>query len=177
MRVAWVASIAWLLYLVAIPFGYMVVDSLTEDGLTLQHFADFASDPKLRAATVNSLLVATGVAMLSVLVGAPLAFGVARTKMRGKGLVRATIIVSLISPDFLIAMAYIALAGPNAGYFNRIIRDGMGIGSGPTAAGVCVTPELALTVPAVYACCSVLAQDVASQLGPLSVGAARSSVR
>ena len=131
MRIAWVASIIWLLYLVAVPFGYMVVDSLTEDGVTLQHFADFAADPKLRAATLNSLLVATGVAALSVLVGAPLAFGVARTAMRGKAMVRATVIVSLISPDFLIAMAYIALAGPNAGYFNRIIRDGLGIGSGP----------------------------------------------
>ena len=131
MRVAWLASIAWLLYLVAIPIGYMLVDSVTENGLTLQHFADFAADPRLRAATVNSLLVATGVAALSVVVGAPLAFGVARTSMRGKGLVRATIIVSLISPDFLIAMAYIALAGPNAGYFNRIIRDGLGIGTGP----------------------------------------------
>jgi len=131
MRIAWVASIAWLLYLVAVPIGYMVVDSVTEDGITLQHFADFVADPKLRAATLNSLLVATGVAVLSVLVGAPLAFGVARTAMRGKGIVRATVIVSLISPDFLIAMAYIALAGPNAGYFNRIIRDGLGIGSGP----------------------------------------------
>ena len=131
MRIAWVGSIVWLLYLVAVPFGYMIVDSLTEDGVTLQHFGDFAADPKLRAATLNSLLVATGVAALSVLVGAPLAFGVARTAMRGKAMVRATVIVSLISPDFLIAMAYIALAGPNAGYFNRIIRDGLGIGSGP----------------------------------------------
>jgi len=37
----------------------------------------------------------------------------------------------------------------------------MGLGSGPTAAGVTVTPERALTVPAVFACVSVLAQDVA----------------
>ena len=47
--------------------------------------------------------------------------------MRGKALVRATIIISLISPDFLIAMAYIALAGPNAGYFNMVIREGSGL--------------------------------------------------
>ncbi|ODS53214.1 MAG: phage portal protein [Acidobacteria bacterium SCN 69-37] len=37
----------------------------------------------------------------------------------------------------------------------------LGLGSGPTAAGITVTPEKALSVPAVYACCSVLAQDVA----------------
>jgi HK97 family phage portal protein len=37
----------------------------------------------------------------------------------------------------------------------------LGIGSGPSAAGVLVTPETALSVPAVYACSSVLIQDVA----------------
>ena len=36
----------------------------------------------------------------------------------------------------------------------------MGIGSGPTAAGITVTPELAASVPAVYACLSVLGQDI-----------------
>jgi HK97 family phage portal protein len=36
-----------------------------------------------------------------------------------------------------------------------------GMGAGPTAAGVEVTPERAIGAPAVYACVSVLAQDVA----------------
>lgn len=36
-----------------------------------------------------------------------------------------------------------------------------GIGAGPTAAGIEVTPERALSVPAVAACVSVLSQDVA----------------
>ncbi|MEP7083234.1 MAG: ABC transporter permease subunit, partial [Betaproteobacteria bacterium] len=131
MPFALALSLGWLLYLVAIPIGYMVVDSVTDDGLTLANFAEFVSDRKFVSATLNSLMVAAGVALLSMLIGAPLAFGVARTTMRGKGLVNATIVTSLVSPDFLIAMAYIALAGPNAGYFNRIIRDGLGIGEGP----------------------------------------------
>jgi HK97 family phage portal protein len=37
----------------------------------------------------------------------------------------------------------------------------MGIGSGPSAAGFIVTPETALTVPAVAACITVLSQDTA----------------
>src|SRR5687768_3094255 len=37
----------------------------------------------------------------------------------------------------------------------------MGIGAGPTSAGVIVTPEAALTVPTVFACIAVLSQDVA----------------
>ena len=33
--------------------------------------------------------------------------------------------------------------------------------SGPTAAGVAVSPQTALSVPAVFSCCQVLSQDVA----------------
>ena len=130
--IAWAAAMGWLAYLVGLPIGYMVVDGITDDdGLTLANIATFAADPRLRLATLNSLLVAAGVALLSVLVGTPLAFGVARTAMRGKGLVQATIIISLVSPDFLLAMAYIALAGPNAGYVNVVVRAALGLGDGP----------------------------------------------
>lgn len=37
----------------------------------------------------------------------------------------------------------------------------MGLGDGPTAAGLTITPTLALQVPAVYACCAILSQDIA----------------
>jgi HK97 family phage portal protein len=37
----------------------------------------------------------------------------------------------------------------------------MGVGSGPTASSIIVTPENSLSVPAVFACCQVLAQDLA----------------
>lgn len=127
-RVAWVVATLWLGYLVVLPIAYMVVDAFTEDGLSLAAWRDFFSDTKLMRASLNSLLVAGGVAVLSVLVGAPLAFGVARSAMRGKRVVQATVVVSLISPDFLVAMAYVALAGPNAGYFNRVLRELTGTG-------------------------------------------------
>ncbi|MBN9496196.1 MAG: iron ABC transporter permease [Alphaproteobacteria bacterium] len=120
--VPWLIGFLCLSYLVAIPIGYMAYDSLTDGGFTLAAYREFFDDPKLRVAMRNSLLVAAGVAVLSVLVGAPLAFGVARTNMRGKAIVSATMIVSLVSPDFLLAMAYIALAGPNVGYFNLALR-------------------------------------------------------
>ncbi|MCO5090371.1 iron ABC transporter permease [Bosea sp. (in: a-proteobacteria)] len=126
---AWAAALIWLLYLVALPIGYMVIDGLTdEDGaLTLANVAAFWSERRLVLAALNSLGVAAGVAVLSVLIGVPLAYGVARTTMKGKRLVQATIIISLVSPDFLLAMAYIALAGPNAGYLNVLLRASFGI--------------------------------------------------
>jgi iron(III) transport system permease protein len=131
--IAWAAALAWLLYLVAVPIGYMAIDSITDDdgAATLANFTTFLTDAKLLRATLNSLMVATGVSVLSVLIGGPLAFGFARTDMRGKGLLQATIIISLVSPDFLLAMAYIALAGPNAGYVNVAFRHVFGLGDMP----------------------------------------------
>lgn len=84
------------------------------------------TSPSLRAATLNSLLVAAGIAFLSVVIGMPLAFGVARTRMRGKSFVRAAVVLALVSPEFLIAMGYILIAGPNAGYANVALRDLLG---------------------------------------------------
>jgi iron(III) transport system permease protein len=127
----WGIGALWLGYLVAIPIGFIAIDSITDDGLTLTAFHEILEDRKLVAAIRNSLLVASGVTLLSVLIGAPLAYGVVRTGMRGKRIVAATMIVSLVSPDFLIAMAYIALAGPNAGYFNEILRAAFDLGAGP----------------------------------------------
>lgn len=128
------AGLAWLVYLVALPIGYMLVDAFTNDdgALTVANFAEFIANPKLQAATFNSLLVGASVAVLSVAIGAPLAFGVARTDMWAKGLVQATMIISLVSPDFLLAIAYVGLAGPNAGYINTALRHLIGIeGEGP----------------------------------------------
>jgi iron(III) transport system permease protein len=125
--IAWGAATIWLIFLVAVPVGVIVGSSVYDDGFTLAHYTAFFGSNALLTATLNSLLVALGIVVLSLLVGAPLAFGVARTGMRFKGLVRATIIIALISPEFLLAMGYILLAGPNVGYFNQIIRGIFGL--------------------------------------------------
>lgn len=130
-RIAWIVGLLWLAYLVALPVGYLIFSSVFGDGFTFKYITEFFNSPKRLRAAANSLLVALGVAVLSVLIGAPLALGVARTRMRFKTLVRATMVISLVTPEFLLALAYITLAGPNAGFFNQFIRQGLGIGEGP----------------------------------------------
>lgn len=124
---AWLVSTVWLFFLIALPVGVIALSSVYEDGFTFDHYAGFAGSSALLAATLNSLLVAVGIAGLSVLIGGPLAFGVARTDMRFKGLVRASMIIALISPEFLLAMGYILLAGPNVGYVNVLLRGWFGL--------------------------------------------------
>jgi iron(III) transport system permease protein len=111
-----------LIYLIVAPVGTIFLSSLYDDGFTLGTYADFAADSRMLLATFNSLAVAGGIAVLSLAIGAPLAFGVARTRMRFKGLVFASMILALISPEFLLAMGYILMAGPNAGYANQVAR-------------------------------------------------------
>lgn len=118
-----IASAIALLVLIVLPVGTIFLSSVFDEGFTLSAYGDFVSNRRMLAATLNSLAVAGGIALLSVAVGMPLAFGVARTHMRFKGLVRVTMILALISPEFLLAMGYILMAGPNAGYANLWVRS------------------------------------------------------
>lgn len=113
-----------LLYLVALPLGSLVWQSLQDDsgGLTLQNYVKFFSDERMLLATRNTLLLAVATAIGSMLLATPLAFGVARTNMRGKGAVKLSVLISFASPPFLMTLAYILLAGPNNGYINQLLR-------------------------------------------------------
>ncbi|KAA0970171.1 iron ABC transporter permease [Aureimonas fodinaquatilis] len=128
-RLAWIVACLWLFFLIALPILVIIFSSVYDEGVTLDHYSSFFGSNALLTATLNSLLVAIGIAVLSVVIGGPLAFGVARTDMKFKGLVRVTMLIALISPEFLLAMGYILLAGPNAGYFNMLIRGMFGISS------------------------------------------------
>src|SRR5262249_29620494 len=70
----------------------------------------------------NSLVYATSVGILSVLIGAPMAWLVTRTDMPGKALVRTFTIAAFVTPSFLGATAYGILAGPNAGLIHVLYR-------------------------------------------------------
>jgi len=48
-----------------------------------------------------------------------MACAVSRTDMPGKGLVWAAILGTFIVPNYLSAVGWILLAGPNAGWLNR----------------------------------------------------------
>jgi iron(III) transport system permease protein len=134
-KLVWALAAALLVYLIVVPFGYMAYESLTD----AQGRATLANIPKyfgmafVLEATANTFLLSGAVTLLSVLLGVPLAFGVSRTDMWGKGLVRGTVLLSIITPPFLRAIAYVILAGPNVGYLNRLLRFllGLSVESGP----------------------------------------------
>lgn len=119
----WLLNVAVLAVLVVAPLAVLAHASVTSPaGLTLRHFLTAFGRPIYRGPLVNSFLYASAVGLLSVLVGAPMAWLVARTDLPGKAAVRALTVAAFVTPSFLGATAWVILAGPNAGLLNTLYR-------------------------------------------------------
>ncbi len=119
---AWLAAIAALLFLVAGPVARLLVSSVqdTDTGaFTWRNYAIAYGHTRDYAALGTSLLYAAEVTVLSAIFAVPMAWGVARTDMPAKSLVRALVLGAFITPPYLGAIGWILLAGPNAGWLNQ----------------------------------------------------------
>ena len=119
----WLLNAAVLGVLVVTPLAILAFLSLSSPrGLSLANFVAAFGTPIYRGPIVSSLVYATAVAVLSVLIGAPMAWLAARTDLPGKGLIRTLTIGAFVTPSFLGATAWVILAGPNAGLVNVLYR-------------------------------------------------------
>ena len=119
---AWLALLAALIFLVAGPVARLLLSSIqdTDTGaLTWRNYAVAYGQARNYAALGTTLLYAAEVTVLSAILAVPLAWGVARTDMPAKSLVRALVLGAFITPPYLGAIGWILLAGPNAGWLNQ----------------------------------------------------------
>jgi len=120
----WVVTAVFLALLILLPMAWLVVVSVSGDG-----GAGFASyrlaltDPHLRKALWNTVVLAFWVGVFSLLIGAPMAWLTARTDLPRKRAIRALMLASFVTPPFLGAFAWVMLAGPNAGVLNKLYRE------------------------------------------------------
>jgi iron(III) transport system permease protein len=122
--VVWAGAALALAFLMALPLGWLAWISVSGDGgVTLAHYLRAVTDAALRQALWNTAILAAGVGIASIAIGAPLAWLTARTDLPGKGLIRLLVLASFVTPPFLGAFAWEMLAGPNAGLLNRVWRD------------------------------------------------------
>jgi iron(III) transport system permease protein len=120
----WAAVVLALVFLMAMPLGWLVWMSVSAaGGVTLGHYAAVLQSPAMLKALWNTVVLAFWVGLASIAVGAPLAWLTARTDLPGKGLIRALVLASFVTPPFLGAFAWVMLAGPNAGLLNVVWRD------------------------------------------------------
>ena len=116
----WVAFLA--LFLLG-PLGALVLKSFENrdgDWVGLANFGAFAASPNLIGAAGHSLTVAIIATVITLLIAFPVAFGLTRTAMPGKGLFRAVIQVPLLAPSLLPAVSLVYLFG-NKGLFREVL--------------------------------------------------------
>lgn len=119
----WIVTALALLALILLPLGWLAYTSVSgRDGLTLAHYARVLQDPRLARALWNTIILAIGSGLLSLAIGAPMAWLTARTDLPGKRAMRSLVLASFVTPPFLGAFAWVMLAGPNAGYLNKLYR-------------------------------------------------------
>ncbi|MGH7070172.1 MAG: ABC transporter permease [Acetobacteraceae bacterium] len=116
------AAIAALLVLVVAPLARLLVSSFENTGgfgFTFANYVTAWADPRNLNAVGNSIRYAIEVTILSAIFAVPIAWGVSRTNMPAKSLIRALIIGAFITPPYLGGVGWILLGGPNAGWLNR----------------------------------------------------------
>ncbi|MDQ6881462.1 MAG: iron ABC transporter permease [Pseudomonadota bacterium] len=109
-----VLPLAWLLY-------YSLADS--EGAFTLANFSALVTEATMRRPFVLAVGMALAVGALSCVIATPLAWLVSRTDLPGRGVVRALVTASFVTPPFLGAIAWEILAAPNSGLVNVAYRS------------------------------------------------------
>jgi iron(III) transport system permease protein len=112
-----------LVVLVVSPQSRLVIESFTDPkdgGFTLQNFVDVFTRQRYLTAYWHTLQLAGVTVAMSVFMALPMAFAVSRTDTPGRGMMYFAVLGAFIIPPFLGAIGWILLAGPNAGWINRL---------------------------------------------------------
>jgi iron(III) transport system permease protein len=129
----WLVLIAVLVFLIASPMVRLVIASFQEPDtgrFTFANYVEAYGSVRHLRAVLNSLELGLGVALLAGLFGVPIAWAISRTDMPAKGFVRLMVFGAFITPPYLGAIGWILLAGPNAGWLNKLWMTLTGAGHG-----------------------------------------------
>lgn len=132
----WVAMtmviIIFCLIFIVFPFFKLIIQSFQNQGtnsFTLENYAKFFQKKYYREALGHSLLISLVVTVLATALGVPLAYIGSRFNLYLKRVIYVMIVLSMLSPPFIGAYAWITLLGRNGlitGWLNAI---GISIGS------------------------------------------------
>ena len=125
--------VAVLVFLVVNPLLRLLIGSLTDPAsgaFTLANFAAAYGRERYVVALRNSVVLGLAVTVLCVVVAVPMAWAVSRTDMPGKTLIKMLTLGAFITPPYLGALAWILLAGPNAGWLNTAYKTLTGAETG-----------------------------------------------
>ncbi|MEA2657977.1 MAG: iron(III) transport system permease protein, partial [Candidatus Binatota bacterium] len=119
----WIGAALLLVFLMLLPLGAIFRASVWGDtGVTFSGYLEVFTNEKFLKAIWNTLIISIWVGAIAVVIGALLAWLVARTDLPWKKPIRALVMASFVTPPFLGAFAWTLLAGPNAGALNKFYR-------------------------------------------------------
>ncbi len=116
-------------YLALVPLGYLVWGTFYDGvSVTLRFFYEAYSATGLAEMALNSIVFALGSTVLAVVLGTTLAYLTVRTNVPFKKLIFTASLVPLIIPGILHTIAWIFLASPDIGFFNKLLQPVLGEG-------------------------------------------------
>jgi iron(III) transport system permease protein len=121
---AYVAVILFLCVLILYP-TYILLDQSVRDeagGYSFVWYVQAYTTLRNYQAILNTIIIASGTALLAVVVGSFLAWAVVRTDMPGRRMVELASIIPFISTPLIGALAWILLASPQTGLINQAWR-------------------------------------------------------
>jgi iron(III) transport system permease protein len=126
------AVIIALALLIVHPLAWIVQNGFRDDDTgawTLSNYRQIFTSTSLLQPVLNSLLLATAVAILSTFLGVPLAWLVSRTNLPGRSVIHVLTLAAFVTPSFIGALGWILLAAPNSGWLNVGWRTIFGTGA------------------------------------------------
>ena len=96
-------------------------------GFTGENYFRVFSDPQILPMIKNSVVYAAGSATLGTVIGALLAWIVARTNTPGKTLVELMPLYPILMPPIMKNIAWILLLAPRSGILNNFLHENLGI--------------------------------------------------
>ncbi len=128
--VLWLLPLAFLGIFYFYPLGSILSLSFSRGGGWLQPLIEVFSNSALRGVVGFTFWQATLSTLLTLALGLPAAYLLARYKFRGKSLLRALSGVPFVLPTLVVAAAFDALLGPR-GWVNQAAMVLFGLGSPP----------------------------------------------
>lgn len=116
-------AIAFFVVFCVLPLIYMFGLSLTDvkGNISFHNYSQLLTETRRRNLLLNSTLLGAGTMLVATLVGAPLGLLLARVDLPAKRFWRIALVIPLVVPPYVLALAWILLSGPTG-----LLAQGMG---------------------------------------------------
>lgn len=124
-------------WLVFVPLGTLIYVSFAEDtptgpgALTVENFLNAYADRHLLGLFWNSMVYGVGTAVVTLVMGAGVAWVVERTDAPCRGAFHVMSLMSFAIPGLLTTMAWILIFSPNIGWGNAFLKQLFGLDEAP----------------------------------------------